>query len=320
MAFGTVVQPKQNAKPREQAKKRPKLFRALGNNQPPESIDIKYRAYHLVRVIKHDSWAATALYASGNQDDLHQIVCKFNRTQPIGLMPMKWLGRMLANRENQMYQRLSDVNEIAEGYSEITCNGKRLANASAHDFIEGHPLRWHDLVDDSFFAKLESLLNELHSRKIAYVDMNKSENVIVNRHGDPCLIDFQISVHWKSFWSRWLLRILQRSDLYHCAKLKRRFRPDLVAEEELVQQQPWWIRMHRKIANPFRACRRRLLVSLGIRKGKGKPQSEAFIEEALQGGPAARAHAAKPQETKPILRLYQLPQMRSLCVPIRFQP
>ena len=40
--------------------------------------------------------------------------------------------------------------------------------------------------------------------------------------------------------------------------------------------------MHRKIANPFRAFRRRVLVLAGIRRGKGKPQSEQFIEEGLR--------------------------------------
>ena len=215
---------------------------------------------------------------------------------------MGWLGRRLANREHAMYERLADLGPIAKSYQDISCQGRKLPNACAHDFIDGHPLRWHDLVDDQFFDKLESLLKGMHQKNVAYVDMNKSENIIVNTDGNPCLIDFQISVHWANLLLRIPLRILQRSDLYHCNKLKRRFRPDLLSDLELKAAQPWWIKMHRMIANPFRAARRRLLVALGIRKGNGKPQSESFIEEALQGDQPSSTELA----AKPILQLYRV--------------
>ena len=192
-------------------KKRPALFRALGKNDPPNEIEVGDRMYRCVKVYKHDSWAATALFESCDSQPQHKIVCKFNRMQPIGLIPMGWLGKRLANREFEMYQLLGDVPEIATGYREVKQNGILLNNACAHDFIEGHPLRWHDVVNDNFFDKLDSTLTEMHRRNVAYVDMNKAENVIVNANGDPCLIDFQISQRWPSIWLRIPLRILQRS-------------------------------------------------------------------------------------------------------------
>jgi len=283
------------------SKERPKLFRALGNSNPPERIFIEDDVYQRIKIIKHDSWAATALYESNDQIPVHKVVCKFNRTQPIGLLPMRWLGRKLAQREYQMYHTLADLPGIAKGYLQITSDGTPLSNACAHDFIEGHPLRWHDVVKDDFFDKLDSCLIEMHRRNIAYVDMNKAENVIVNTNGDPCLIDFQISVHWNSFWLRIPLRILQRSDLYHSFKLRSRYRPDLVgSDQENKSRIPWWIRAHRSVATPFRKMRRRLLVALGIRKGEGMCQSEVFVEEALN------AVGSDQTPEKPILRLYQL--------------
>ena len=71
---------------------RPKLFRALGKHEPPPAITIGDDRYELVEVLKHDSWAATAIYASAAE----KVVCKFNRLQRIGLLPMRWLGRKLA--------------------------------------------------------------------------------------------------------------------------------------------------------------------------------------------------------------------------------
>ena len=44
------------------------------------------------------------------------------------------------------------------------------------------------------------MLNAMHERKVAYIDLHKRENILVNERGDPCLIDFQISVAWP----RWL--------------------------------------------------------------------------------------------------------------------
>ncbi len=287
------------------ARSRPKLFRALGTDDPPTQIEVDNRTWYRTRIIKHDSWAATALYHSQDTPaHRDRIVCKFNRTQPIGLIPMRWLGKRLAHRESEMYRLLRDVNGIATGYQLVKANGRRLAHACAHDFIEGHPLRWHDVVDDQFFDHLDALLRELHCRDIAFVDMNKSENVIVDQQGRPNLIDFQISVCWPGRLRRGLLRVLQKSDLYHSFKLKTRFRPDLVAgEEEIRQRRPWWIRAHRMIANPFRTTRRRLLVALGIRKDTGKPHSESFIEEALRADTANGRESGDPSA---VLRLYRL--------------
>jgi hypothetical protein len=198
---------------------------------------------------------------------------------------------------------LADLPDVATGYRDVHANGSLLPNACAHDFIEGHPLRWHDVVDDQFFDKLDARLRAMHQRHVAYVDMNKAENVIVNAKGDPCLIDFQISQRWTSVWLRFPLGILQRSDLYHSFKLRRRFRPDLLDRRQETQGIPWWIRAHRTIATPFRACRRRLLVGLRIRTGKGMPQGEVFVEDALK---TDGSRGDTGDHNKPILRLYRL--------------
>ncbi len=188
---------------------RPSLFRALGNSDPPALIEVDHLKYRRLRIIKHDSWAATALYETPAGDTPRKIVCKFNRTQPVGPLPMKWLGRRLAEREFQMYQLLADIPGIAKGFRHISGDGVLNPNASGHEFIEGHPLRWHDFVKDDFFDRLDACLVEMHQRNVAYVDMHKSENIIVNEQGDPCLIDFQISMRWNSVLLRLPLRILQ---------------------------------------------------------------------------------------------------------------
>ena len=66
-----------------------------GRDEPPGEVEIDGQRYRLLRVVKHDSWAATAFYTGPDK----QVVCKFNRQQRVGLIPMGWLGRWLARRE-----------------------------------------------------------------------------------------------------------------------------------------------------------------------------------------------------------------------------
>ena len=210
----------------------------------------------------------------------------------------------MARRESAMYRRLSDLPNIARGYDEVFSDGQLLKNAAAHDFIEGHPLSWHDRVQDDFFERLRDTLLEMHRRGIAYVDLNKWENIIVDKAGNPCLIDFQISVKLPRIWPlSTVLKILQNSDLYHLSKHASRIRPDLYNPEHFAGR-PWWIRMHRKIANPFRAFRRKVLVLFGVRKGKGKPQSEQFVEEGLR---------ETGEKSTAIIRLYELLKSTTVC-------
>lgn len=280
---------------KDKSHRRPKLFRALGQQDAPLKIQADGEEFRHERTIKHDSWAATAIYYGEHR----RIVCKFNRVEPILFIPCRWLGRWLAGRESAMYRRLADVPNIAAGFPDIYEDGERLEHATAHEFIEGHPLSWYDRVADDFFEKLRGTIAELHRRDIAYVDLNKWENIIIDQRGNPWLIDFQISIKLPRNWPLGaVLKIFQDVDLYHLSKHASRIRPDLYPPENFGGC-PAWIRLHRSIAVPGRSLRRRLLVLLGIRRGKGKPQSEVFVEEGLR---------PTGERNTPVVQLYRLLQ------------
>jgi hypothetical protein len=125
----------------------------------------------------------------------------------------------------------------------------------------------------------------MHKRRTVYVDLHKRENIIVSERGEPWLIDFQISLTWPAWLpSGPLFRIFARSDQYHLMKHWARCRPDQCGIDSIEMQKriPWWIRAHRLVARPFRELRRRLLVRLGIRSGKGRVETEVFAEHALR--------------------------------------
>jgi hypothetical protein len=271
----------------QSARQRPALFRALGRGEPPFTIDVDGMTYERLDVFKHDSWAATALYEDRSG---HRIVCKFNRTQSILGLPMRWLGKRLAAREAFALRRLAGLQGIPAPCGVISADGVVLENAAGHDFIEGHPLSKNERVDDDFFPTLFTLLRSVHWHRMAYVDLHKRENIIVGDDGRPYLIDFQVCFGlWflrsaKNPFLRSILRALQQSDIYHLSKHIRNHSPAQMGLLQSVSEgaRPWWIQAHRTVAVPLRQLRRSLLIALGIRSKGGRADTEAFPEDAVR--------------------------------------
>lgn len=268
------------------AKPRPALFRALGQAEPPASITIDGQRFDRIEIYKHDSWAATALYEGTSG----LAIAKFNRQQPIGFIPMRWLGHWLARHEATLLKRLQDLPNIPRVLGQIHIDGRPARHAVARGYILGHPMKSNEQLPTRFFDKLRSILRDVHARQIAYMDLHKRENIIVGDDGSPYLIDFQVSYILPSgWWTKftllpWILRLFQQSDRYHCIKHFVRHSPEGAAEGEKAVKgaRPWWINIHRCVAVPFRWLRRKLLVHVGIRQGKGRVETEAFAEDALR--------------------------------------
>jgi hypothetical protein len=278
-----------------EVKPRPSWLKALGNESPPASIEIDGQTFHLVELYKHDSWAATSLYSSAA--GMQRIVKMHRRSALLGV-PMGWLGRLAARHERRLLEILSEVPGIPALAGNVTIAGRLVKNALAREFIAGHPLGDHEAVSDSFFHELAALVRSMHSRRVIYVDLHKRENIVVGAAGKPYLIDFQISLYWPRWLPRWsLFELMRRSDEYHLMKHWSRCRPDQsgLDYQAVHRQRPWWIKAHRLIARPIRELRRRLLVAVGVRTGKGRVESELFAEHALRADGPQRA--SRPRST-----------------------
>ena len=261
---------------------RPRWLQAMIGAEVPTRIEINSQPFTLRELYKHDSWAATGLFEG---PDGRLAVCKFHRRQVVAGFWVAWSGLWLARHEARLLDALADLPGVPKRCGAVVVDGQPDPYAVARWYIPGHPLRKKERVHDEFFPRLAALLDAMHRRGIAYVDLHKRENIIVGEDGAPYLIDFQIGVKLGERWPwRAILRVLQRSDLYHLHKHWGRCRPDQCAPEmiNIGQRPPWWIALHRRVAKPFREARRRLRVRLGVRAGRGRVETEALPEAAVR--------------------------------------
>ncbi len=246
----------------------PPSLTALGRQAPPPRIEIAERSYALSKIFKNDFFALTALYESNDS----KVILKIHRQAAFLLLPLAWLGRWLVARECAAFDRLGDL----EGIPRLM--GRWGSTGLVREYVEGHPLARSERVRDDFHTRLRSLIDKIHERGMAYVDLEKSENVLVGDDGKPHLFDFQISWYLSARWggnlwpARKVCAWLQAGDRYHLGKLQRRTRPDQLSAEQLAAtyRKPWYVHVYRFFTWPFTWCRRRLLNWLDPRRVSGE--------------------------------------------------
>ncbi len=230
---------------------------------PPDGeICIGGATYRLVRVFKHDFFAATSLYEAVGQVEIPKIVVKVYRAHPFFGLAMDWLGRLSREHEKAIYAVLEGVEGVPRW---VGCVGP---TGLAIEYIDAKPLDHLDKPPAGYFDRMRRIFDALHARGVAYVDANKRSNMLVGPDGSAHLIDFQIAMRLRDDWP-WpmrtiaarIVRYLQGKDIYHLCKHKRRLAPGELTdeEEEILRHLGLWHSLHRTITTPYRAVRRRFL-------------------------------------------------------------
>ncbi len=246
----------------------PAFLTALGRGKPPDTIEVGPDSYTLARVFKNDFFAITCLY----HGQAGKVVLKINRQAPLVGVPLGWIGCLLAAREEALYHRVEGI----EGVPRFL--GRWGAAGVVHEFIPGHPLERRECVPDDFHPRLRRIIEYMHRRQVAYVDLEKCQNVLVGDDRRPYLMDFQISWYWPRRWggqlwpARLIRRRLQTGDLYHLVKLQRRTRPDQLTPEALAASyhRPSYMRLYGFLTRPVTLLRRAILTRLDLKRGEGE--------------------------------------------------
>ena len=246
----------------------PPSLTALGKKSLPASIERQGKAYELRRVFKNDFFAVTALYAHDDE----KVLLKVGRQASFLCVPLAWVGRFLARREEHALKMLAEVEGVPTFFDRWEGTG------IIREFVEGHAMAKGERVPDDFHAQLGALVEAIHAHRMAYVDLEKCENVLVGDDGCPHLFDFQIAWFLSARWGgelwpmRRLRRWFQNGDRYHLVKLQRRTRPDQLSDEQLAAsyRKPWYVRVHRFLTWPFTYVRRVILHRIDPRRGPGE--------------------------------------------------
>ena len=230
---------------------------------PPGRIELGGAAYELVRVFKHDFFAATCLYravSAGGAFD--RVVVKFGRDQAFCGLPLAWYGRLLRHHEEAIYRLLAGVSGVPRWAGSLG------QTAYAIEYIDARPLDHLQAPPPALFDRLREIFDAIHARGVGYCDANKKSNILVDDAGRPFLIDYQIAIRRRDDLP-WPLRALAaaavryiaRRDLYHLYKHKRRLCPEHMTpqEVELSRKRSGLHWLHRKLTKPYRALRRAFL-------------------------------------------------------------
>lgn len=254
--------------PHKPLKEPPAYLFACGKQNAPDTLTVAGRTYAFYKLFKHDFFALTAMYrdvttVAENAEPVYAVL-KIQRTYHLFGLPMLWLGRIVANHEIAILEKLQGVPGVPAFL------GRTGKTGFLHAFIPGEPLTPQHPFTPKFFEQLHQLFADIHARNIAYVDSNKRENILFGDDGRPWLIDFQISFMSRSFLSRWILTIFQNEDWYHYYKHKTRLMPQHCTPEEMVRarRQSWPIKIHRFFAQPIIRVRRKFLSRYKLEKVK----------------------------------------------------
>jgi hypothetical protein len=227
----------------------------------PQTLSIKNELYHYEKVLKEDFFSINILYRA---DSGARYVLKISDFRFILGFLLAPLAILMSRREYRIYSMVADLPHVPELGPRVGLRGY------LHKFVEGktlHELEREDNRDlpDDFFDKLKATIEEIHRRRIFYMDLNKQGNIILGDDGEPYLIDYQICIHFRrrNRLSDRLFKLFAKEDIYHLYKHKKRFRPDLMDEDEmkLAERSEFGRLVNRYYGDPYRKIKRKIYPS-----------------------------------------------------------
>jgi len=166
-----------------------------------------------------------------------------------------WLiGPLLIRRETQALERLAGLPGIPALIRRIDARGVLMEYVPAEPWPRVQP-------PAQSFDRLHALVAAMHSRGVAHCDMRAPSNILVDKQGQPFIVDFVARVMRGSSWNRpwnWVFAKFCQTDRNALAKLKVRNAPELATaqEREMAEHRGFWTHAFRAIGAGLRAFTR----------------------------------------------------------------
>jgi len=144
---------------------------------------------------------------------------------------LRWtLGWWLIQKEWKIYAKLDGIKGVSRPLRRID------RFAFALELIPGKPIGRNENLPSSFFSNLRGILEEIHRRGVAHLDLRHKGNILVSDTGDPFLIDFNSSISFKvgGLLYRCFFPIFRWVDYGGFLKLKERVLPSSMTHEETL--------------------------------------------------------------------------------------
>lgn len=126
----------------------------------------------------------TLLYDDGD----NRLVIKV----PHGRGLARWLHTRMLRHEREAYRRLEGLDGVPG------CRGMVASRYLVLDYIEGHTIREQRPRDENrYFDAMYNLIQSMHARGVAHMDLKRKDNLYVTTDDGPCLLDFGAAVIYR---------------------------------------------------------------------------------------------------------------------------
>lgn len=146
--------------------------------------------------------------------------------------PVRLFGRRQLRRERRALRRLQGLSGVPIELGEVPPWGLLM------EPVRGEPItRWRRRSPEEILPmvkRLVLLVDQIHERGVAHLDLRKRDNILVSRDGVPNIIDFNASVCFEpgSLGARLVFPVLRRVDRAAVLKWKSQLAPDQLTSAE----------------------------------------------------------------------------------------
>lgn len=149
----------------------------------------------------------------------------------------RWcIGWPSIRKEWRVYKRLEGLEGIPKAFQKLD------ASALLMEYVEGFPIKraLKERLDWSFFQQLERLVDRIHSKGIAHLDLGQKRNILIDDQNRPHLVDFSSAFTLGNLplLRSTLFPLLKWIDKRGIYKFKERYAPQLLTpfEEKILKR------------------------------------------------------------------------------------